>query len=855
MRVIRVFCVAFVLLNVVPIAQADDISGNWSGTYFYQTAECIPIWTAIGAAETVIAQNVNAFTGTVTLLDVRNPEVGDDPGPCSLQSVDTFPFTISNGVVSGSGFIAIAKFPGEQTSFAVNGSVRGNTMTLTIAFGPGSYARLTMTRTGMPAPNVIVSAFPQGMVQASGNDAVPATDSFSLTNSGDATSTVALAGDGSFFTLFTETVTLAAGETATIDIQALAQENAGVLEGSITASGDGVGIAPIRVVLLSATPPPSTARIAPPAARRETRGSANQNSTGAASFTNETSSTIQAIAVADVPWIIPQSGLITLPPGHATSVSYTIDRARRSDAAAPIGGGESGKLSLRFIGSSSTTASGSIRTLATTATNITTVSSTLVDIVLPGTGTSEFPPLGAGEVAYFFAGLGSLGNVVTDLMLSNPGTDTPDDLRFYFTSTSAGATTRLLDLTRLIGPHLAVSFPSMANNIFASDGQSGSLQIRGSSASAMSLAATRLASNVTGRYATAIPMLRSDAAAGAGGQVILSGVDKSAGVHTNLYIQEVSGHDGSVQIDFLGAQGQSISARAADAVKSFKTLELADAVPAGAVVARITTAAGGSARFAAYALVVDEATSDAWVVSDLVRSGIPPSGSFLIPVPFHGGSAQRNVFLTNVGASTITATIDRFSSGSRRRAVVHSESIATESEHTLAGLQTVSPTVSIVNGYLRLSAPAGTLNGGVRGFVAAPAAAALASGQSKPFTGLDDASASTIAAATPGTQRSSLILIETAGHSAVVRVTMRFTYPGGSKVTGIGEVTKEIAIAAHQMLTRADLGQFLIGPQRSSFGDLWNTQIDVAVLSGNGRVVAFIQSVDNGSGDVLMRID
>ena len=57
------------------------------------------------------------------------------------------------------------------------------------------------------------------------------------------------------------------------------------------------------------------------------------------------------------------------------------------------------------------------------------------------------------------------------------------------------------------------------------------------------------------------------------------------------------------------------------------------------------------------------------------------------------------------------------------------------------------------------------------------------------------------------------------------------------------------------MLTRADLGQFLIGPQRSSFGDLWNTQIDVAVLSGNGRVVAFIQSVDNGSGDVLMRID
>jgi hypothetical protein len=84
---------------------------------------------------------------------------------------------------------------------------------------------------------------------------------------------------------------------------------------------------------------------------------------------------------------------------------------------------------------------------------------------------------------------------------------------------------------------------------------------------------------------------------------------------------------------------------------------------------------------------------------------------------------------------------------------------------------------------------------------------------------------------------------------------MRFTFPGGSKVTGIGEVTKDIAINAHQMLTRADLGQYIIGEKRSSFGDLWNTQIDVEVLSGSGRVIALIQSVDNESGDVLMRID
>jgi len=870
--VVRVFFAAFVLLGMTSVAQADDISGNWSGTHYMQTTECLPLWTGVGAATVDIVQSGNSFSGTAAIPDWSNPDVHDTPKPCELETVSAIAFSLSDGIVDGSSFTANAAIEGDG-GIPVTGSVTSDTMTLTVSFGPQDFFRFTVRRTVVATSNAIVSAFPLGMVAAVGDETL-ATDSFSLTNNGDAPADVTLAQDGGFFALSDTLLTLAAGETRTITVQAPAQSAAGVLEGSVTASGTGVAVGPIRVVLLSATPPTSDARIAPPAARRETRGAASQTAAGTASFLNETSAAISAIAVADVPWIIPQAGLITLPPGHPTSVSYTVDRSKRSDAASPIGGGESGKLSLRFIGTATAAPfsiqTPSIHTQATTSLNITTVSATIVDVVQAGSYASPFPPLAAGEVAYFFAGLGSLGNVVTDLLLSNPGTALTSDLKLYFTSTSPGATTKLLDLTRLIAPNLAVSFPSMASNVYGADGQSGSLQLRGSSASAVSVAAVRLASNVLGRYATALPMLRSDAAAGAGEQVILSGVEKTASTRTNLYIQETSGHNGSVRIDFLDANGQPVSARVPDSVKGFGTLELSNAVPAGAVVARIATVNDSSgARFAAYALVIDDVTSDAWVVSDLVRSSTPASASFVAPLPSVNTSPlSRNVSLTNVGASPITATVDGITNASRRRAVVHSESIASEAVQSfvLTPMQTVSATVPLATGYLRLTAPSGTLNGSARmttttpgafgaGLVAVPTASALSIGQSQQFTGVDDPSPATIAASTPGTQRSSLVLIETAGQSATVRVTMRFTFPGGSKVSGIGLVTRDIPLRANQMITSRNIGQFVIGDQRSAFGDLWNTQIDVDVVGGAGRVVALIQAVDNGSGDVLMRVD
>ncbi|MDP9194211.1 MAG: hypothetical protein M3P06_21150 [Acidobacteriota bacterium] len=875
--VLRVVCAAIVLFSVA-IVRADDISGTWSGSHFAQTFTCVPIWNSNGDGQVNITQTGDSFSGTGVIKDWMNPDVGSTVGPCEFEALFTLEFVIANGIVTGSSFTADALFTddGEEFTLPLTGSIGVNhTMTITIPVPNGdpppaidTLFTLTLTKGPLLTPNVVVSGFPVGMVQPVNEGT--ATDSLSLTNNGNSPASVTLSKSGSFFTLSTSALTVEAGETRTIDIQALAQSTAGALEGTVTCSGSGVTCAPIRVVLLSAVPPPGRPRLIAPAARIETRAPAGQNPSGAVSFTNDSSFGVSAIAISDVPWIVPQSGVITLQPGHPSAVSFTVNRSRRSDASALVGG-ESGKLSLRFIESTRVSAH-PIQTLASTATNITTISATIVDVVQPGISTATFPPLAPGEVAYFFAGLGTLGNIVTDLLLSNISASPTTDLRLYFTSTSPGATTKLLNLTQNLAPHLAVSFPSMANNVFAAGGQSGSLQIRGTSASGVAAAAVRLAQGVAGRHSTALPMLRSDVAARIGERVILSGVEKSAGVHTNLYIQEVSGAHGTVQIDFLNASGQPLSARAADSVNGFATLELTDVVPAGAVVARINIVSdGGNARFAAYALVVDETTSDAWVVSDLIRSGTTPSGAFVVPLPSVKGSPQRDISLTNVALSTITATVDSIAPPPRRRVSAHAlpmESEATQSV-VLTPLQTATSSVSIVNGYLRLTAPSGTLTGSARmavsnpptpgqfrsGLVSVPTTAALASGQSKRFTGVDDASPATIASATAGTQRSSLILIETEGHSATLRLTMRFTFPGGAKVTGIGLTTKEITIGANRMITLSDIGNVMIGNERDAFGDLTNTQIDVEVIAGSGRVAAFLQSIDNGSGDVLMRID
>ena len=55
------------------------------------------------------------------------------------------------------------------------------------------------------------------------------------------------------------------------------------------------------------------------------------------------------------------------------------------------------------------------------------------------------------------------------------------------------------------------------------------------------------------------------------------------------------------------------------------------------------------------------------------------------------------------------------------------------------------------------------------------------------------------------------------------------------------------------MLVIRDLSRTIIGAQRDSFGDLRDMQVDVEVIGGSGGVLPFIESIENATGDLVMR--
>ncbi|HVT43009.1 MAG TPA: hypothetical protein VMT00_01325 [Thermoanaerobaculia bacterium] len=78
---------------------------------------------------------------------------------------------------------------------------------------------------------------------------------------------------------------------------------------------------------------------------------------------------------------------------------------------------------------------------------------------------------------------------------------------------------------------------------------------------------------------------------------------------------------------------------------------------------------------------------------------------------------------------------------------------------------------------------------------------------------------------------------------------------GGSLATGSAHPSHDFSLSAGQALRISDLARTIIGASRDSFGDLRDMLVDVEVLSGSGRVVPFVQSIDNTSGDAIVRVE
>jgi hypothetical protein len=741
------------------------------------------------------------------------------------------------------------------------------TYTLTAFSGSGvATATTTVTVAGSASPRVVVGALPAGFVQRAGEGG--GLDVFTLANIGDADTTLTLAAAGNFFTISNTSMTLRAHATQSVFITGTAQP-AGSYEGTIAIAGNG---APpnltLLVRMLSANPPAGTVVPAPSAARVEVASRAGQNATGSVEFTNRGTATLQGIAVTDVAWITPQSGVVTIPPGQTAAITYTVDSAKRPDAASPAGA-VTGTISLVFISGSNAGPS----LLANGAANAS-VSITIVHVVRPDVTEATPPPVAPGELAYIIGGLGNRANAVADLLIANRQPTPLSTLQLFLQTSGASQSTALSQLVA----NSSLSFPGVIKNVFNAPAAVGTAQIRGADVAKITVAAIQSnTASPSGTFSTALPVFRSDRGADPGGRIQLTGLLRSGSIRTDVYVQELTGNAGSFQIDFFGIDGRLLGTRPAQPIGAFGLVEVTDATPANdgqTVIARVANAGSGNTKLNAYALVTNATNGDAWLVTD-PSIDAPASDALVVPILSAGPGAETILFATNRATSPVAVTVDVRSATSKRRSArkgnttVVPPSANAMSTMTLAAQETkVLPITNVSSGYVRIAAPGGAIsavarsvreaaNGNANGsaLAAVPVTNALRAGETKRFPGVDDASSSSRSRRAPATFRTNLALVETGGQSAVVRITLQFVFAGGTLATGTASASQEISLAAGEFRLIQDLGREVIGPNRDFFGDLRNVTVDVEVVNGSGRVVSYLQSIDNGSGDMIVRSD
>jgi hypothetical protein len=770
--------------------------------------------------------------------------------------------TIDNGIGAqpASGFVTVSPT---------------TTTTYTITARQGALqSTATATVEVLTGPVVNITQFPATMLEVAGSGGV--TTTYALTNSGSASTTISLGQTATFFSQSPTNFTLAAGATQTITITGGSQP-AGSYEGASTISGNGVpsGLE-VRVKLLSAAAPTGSVTADPTASRVDVAAAGSTSISSSVSFKNNGTSRLTGVLNSDVPWIIPQSGAVTIDPGQTATFSFTIDRTKRPDASTLIGSLE-GTLTLSFL-----TAGGSTFAKVALDGNPTNISVTIVkvvDTVQPAVTTAGIPVIAPGEVALFIAGVGHVTGVggaqfVSDVSLLNPqGGKAIDDAKLYYTPTTGTATAARTTSLNPVPGQVSVSLADVVKSVFAGTDERGTLQIRSKDADKLAASATVLTTNnPAGTFGNTIPIFRSDRAIAANESLVLTGVRKDSTTHTNVYVQEANGADGSAQIDFLAADGSTVSTRT-EAVSAFKLLPLDNSVPANAVAVVITNKSVSSAKFVAYATPVDERSNDTWAIADWSKQlGYTSSEPVVIPVAGSVHGANNTFYRTDL-ALTNRATDTAI--GSLR--YVSRTGATAEQQINLASKETkiISDVITFLGvsgdtvGYLIFTPLSGSVAVSSRTFTTAgtkpdtfgsgvPAiatGAALRFGGTRPIAGLADAARTTVVAAKPATYRTNFGLMEVTGQPVTVRVTFRFTFPAGAKAQGIGGATRDYALNGNQFLLLNSIAGEILGVARLQYGDLSNVEADFQVIDGTGAVMLFTSSVDNATGDSILRTE
>ena len=700
-----------------------------------------------------------------------------------------------------------------------------------------------------PPPQVAIAQFPQGIMQAVGGPTD--TDDFVIANPGATIASVTLVANKNFFAVTPSSFSLLPGQSQTVTIRPNVSAG-GLYDGAISVFVAGVNqplVVPVRLFIGNrpvgvVDPRPSTTQIiVAPVAGAQHAGSANVRNAG--------NVTMQGILVADVPWIVPgNNSVIGIAQGATAQMGFTVDAAQRPDAVAPLGA-MIGNFSMIYL-------RGTIPAAQQTGT----VKVQVIDINKAAVVTQQPSALAAGEIAAFVPGITDTGGYFTDVFLSNRSPATLSNVRLFYNAIGSSPASSLLANIAQIPAGVSGWFPFAPSSLFNVASQTGTVQVRGTQGSVSISAIRGGVPDGVNRYLTAMPTLTSDRSVTVGERLLFAGVEKSTAAHTDLFVQEAAGFAAAYTIDFFDGAGAPVAPSRSGSLLPFGLVSLADTVPTGARSARVSNTSTGAARLTGFATVIDESTRDAWTVIDFSRAPVPSANLFLpLPVLTDAPPSTFDAWISNGSGSAISVTVGTSVLPARRRAVGKGASPpASGSAIVLAAGETKRvPITNAPLGYVRISGPVGAFSATGRltstvfarpgafgtGVPALPAASGGGMGSVKRFSRAADV---------PNVSPATLLLLESASKPATVRVTVRFTFPAGSTVSGQVTGSKDYDLAPAQLLTIPQLVRTILGPGRDTLGIIYNLVIDVEVIGGEGKILPFLQTIDT-SGDLTLSAD
>lgn len=703
------------------------------------------------------------------------------------------------------------------------------------------------------AAQVAITRAPGGMMQVLGGPAE--TDVLGIANAGASPVTINLAASGGFFSLSASSLTIQPRTAGSVTIRSTATDP-GLYEGSITLSAGGAArTLSVPVRLFIGQQPFGTVTPSLGSNLIILQGLAGRPHTGVINVSNFGSAIMTCMLVADVPWITAPREIVGVEPKGTKNFAFEVNPSLRPDGATPLGA-VIGTLSMINIRGTN----GDTSIAETGRTNATVVDITKASVV-PG----QPLPLASGEIASFLAGVTDITGT-SHLFLTNRTSNIVSGAQLYYSAVAGTSTPSLLAGLGQMPAATSSWFPYAPASIFDVANQTGSVQLRTPQAGQVALAG--IVANVPdgqNLYVTALPRLTSTGAAPPGESLVFAGVETSASATTDLHIQEAIGYAGTFTVEFLDRDGAPVGTARNESIGPFGYVKLENVVPAGALSVRVKNTSTGSAGLAGYAAVTDTATRDRWTITDPRR--ISPSSEFFLPAPSYDNASNLpslDVWVTNTSSSAADVTFSNGAAPSRRRAVRRGSNASGKNVISTATLQPGETRVTsfagaVPNGHIRVGGPAGAIavSGRIKGanpvragqfgsgIPALPTSAAGGIGVRKQFAVSDDE---------PGTTPPSMLLLETSGRPATVRVTMSFNFPGGSTTTGQASAWKEYQVPGGQLLTIADLPRSILGPSRDELGRLFQILIDVEVMSGDGRVLSYLQSAET-SGDVTIFVD